>query len=73
MDGTLLSDDLRYKNALKGDIPEHLETCMEIIQEIDTPHLESRTQELIGVKEQVIIGALVTGQVPPQSFILGNF
>ena len=73
MDSTLLSDDLRYKNALKGDIPEHLETCMEIIQEIDTPHLESRTQELIGVKEQVIIGALVTGQVPPQSFIKGNF
>ena len=36
MDGTLLSDTLRYKNAFKGDIPEHLKTCMEIIQEIGT-------------------------------------
>ena len=34
MDGTLLSVALRYKNAFKGDIPEHFETCMEIIQEI---------------------------------------
>ena len=36
MDGTLLSDALLYKNTFKEDIPEHLETCMEIIQEIAT-------------------------------------
>ena len=65
MDDTLLSDALRYKNSFKGDIPEHLETCMDITQEIDTT---IRTRELIVVKQQVIIGALVTGQVLPIFF-----
>ena len=72
MDGTLLSDALLYKIAFKGDIPEHLETCMEIIQEIATtiPRISNPRTDRMGLKKQVLIGALVTGQALPPNLLL---